>query len=176
MTNLWISVRNWRKFQHYDPSKRAPIFVKNYTELMHDDAYMNLTPHDALILHRLWLEYASTRCRLHADTRSLSRRLNARVTTATLERLNHAGFIDLVASKTLADGYQSASPEVEVEEEKEEKPLTFNGSRENPREPTVDELELLAGYDPNGEPAGLTELRATIAAAKHTVPDDDTPF
>jgi hypothetical protein len=105
----YISVRNWRKFQHYDPAKRAPIFVKNYTELMADDAYLDLTEHRALMLHRLWLEYASARCRLSLDTRSLSRRLNLRVTTADIEALNHAGFIDIVASEALADGYQDAS-------------------------------------------------------------------
>lgn len=119
----WISVRNWRQFQHYDPAKRQPRWLKVYTELMSDDAWLELSGHDRAVLVCLWLEYASSRCRLRADTRSLTRQLHLRVTSATLERLVYAGWIDIVASKVLAAGYQSASPEVEGEVE-EETPLS----------------------------------------------------
>ena len=123
---VWISVRNWRKFQHYDPAKRQPPWIKVYTELMSDAAWLELSGNDRSVLCCLWLEYASSRCRLRADTRSLTRQLHLRVTSATLQRLNHAGYIDLVASAALADGYHDASPrahdvEVETEEEVEVK-------------------------------------------------------
>lgn len=111
----WISVRNWRKFQHYDPSKRAPIWVKNYTDLMDNDDYLELTAHQRAVLHGIWLAYAASRCQLRVNTASLSARLALRVTMRQLDALSHAGWIDIVASKTLADGYQDASPEVEVE-------------------------------------------------------------
>ena len=76
------------------------------------------------MLHRLWLEYASSRCELSDDTLLLSRRLAMKVTRVDLASLNHAGFLDIVASKTLAEGYHDASArahdvEVETEEEKE---------------------------------------------------------
>jgi hypothetical protein len=115
MKQRYISVRGWRAFQHYDPAKRTPPWIKQYTELLHDDAYMALPVGTALVLHRLWLEYASSRCRLVADTASLTRRLGVRVTMPQLKSLKAAGYIDLVASAKLADGYHSATPEVEVE-------------------------------------------------------------
>lgn len=109
----YISVRNWtgsKGFQHYDPTKRGlPPWIKNYTRLLQDDDYLELSEHCALILHRLWLAYAQSACRLPADTRKLSQRLAVRVTKSHLDSLNHAGFIDIVASKELADGYHSAS-------------------------------------------------------------------
>jgi hypothetical protein len=127
----WISVRNWRKFQHYDPAKRAPKWIKVYAELMSDDAFLQLTLPQRGILVSIWLEYASARCALRGETASLSRRIGGRVTSAQLKALTDAGFIDIVASKTLADGYQDASPEVEVEVEEEKNPSlptsTYNG-------------------------------------------------
>jgi hypothetical protein len=125
----WISVRNWRKFQHYDPAKRVPPWIKNNTDLMSNDGYLTLTVSRALMLHRLWLEYASSRCELSDDTLLLSRRLAMKVTRRDLEALNHAGFIAIVASKALAEGYHDASAsrarvETETEEEKEPKAVT----------------------------------------------------
>jgi hypothetical protein len=138
---MYISIRGWRRFQHYDPAKRAPRWIKNYTELLHDPAYLELTEHQALVLHRLWLTYASTRCHLPLTTSLLSRQLGLRVMTRDIDALNHAGFIDIVASKTLADGYQSATPEVEVEKRREKKktspppPSTRKRSKSTPPAP-----------------------------------------
>jgi hypothetical protein len=96
----WVVVRDWDKFQHY--KDRDPIWIRTYTRLLHDDAYRNLTGHQRAVLHGLWLAYASSGRQLRLDTRSLSARLNLRVSSHTLESLNNAGFIDLVASTTLA--------------------------------------------------------------------------
>jgi hypothetical protein len=131
----WISVRNWRKFQHYDPEKRQPPWIKNYTELLHSNEYLRLPPGTRSLLHGLWLEYASSRCQLPLDTRSLSRRLNLRVTMQQLKSLSRAGFIDIVASDALAEGYQAASAvqasrapahslEVEVEKDSRAVPVS----------------------------------------------------
>lgn len=144
--NGWISVRNWRRFQHYDPAKRQPPWIKTYTELMSDDAYLSLTEHRALLLHRLWLEYASSRCRLRLDvssmrsrrgfdTASLGQRLGMRVTTADLDALINAGFIAIVASATLAEGYHDASARAHVVEVETETDV------EEP-EPTLDDTPL----------------------------------
>lgn len=131
----WISIVGWRRFQHYDPAKRQPPWIKTYVELMSDHDYLELSEHRALILHRLWLEYASTRCRLPLDTRSLSRRLFLRVTRADIDSLCDAGFISIVASKALAEGYHGASPRAhasETETEVEPPPTPpSRGGREN---------------------------------------------
>lgn len=124
MPEGWISIRNWRRFQHYDPAKRVPPWIKAYTELMDDAAYLELTEHCALVLHRLWLTYASARCQLPLTTSTLSRQLGLRVMRRDLERLCDAGFIAIVASKMLAEGYHDASAsrareETETEEEKD---------------------------------------------------------
>jgi len=122
--DLWIVVRNWDKFQHY--GKRNPPWIKNYLELLHDDNYLSLSGGDRAVLHGLWLEYASSRRRLRLDTRSISARLRLRVTNATLERLNHAGFIDVVASKVLATHARSQETETETEKkEQKQKPASL---------------------------------------------------
>jgi hypothetical protein len=95
--------------------------VKTYTELLADEAYLSLGAAPRAILHSLWLAYAQSRCRLSADTGQLSRRLNLRVRQSDLEALNRAGFIDFVASASLADGYHAASASRAREEEEKEK-------------------------------------------------------
>jgi hypothetical protein len=141
-SKLYISVRNWRKFQHYDPEKRTPPWIKNYTELMSSDAYLNLAAGPRAVLHGIWLEYASSQCELSLDTVSLTRRLNLRVTRDHLELLNQAGFLDFVASKALAEGYRGASAraratetevetEGEVEKENPPTPPVVRGAGEN---------------------------------------------
>ena len=121
----WISVRNWRKFQHYDPNKRAPIWIKNYTDLLDDEDYLRLTARQRSILHGIWLLYAASRCKLGSSPALLGQRLgDESVRTRDIESLVHAGWIDIVASKTLAEGYQHASPEVEREVEREAKAVT----------------------------------------------------
>jgi hypothetical protein len=116
----WISVRGWRRFQHYDPAKRQPPWIKAYTELMSDDAYLGLSLRLRGILHGIWLAYAESRCALGANPVRLGLILgDSSVRTRDLARLNHAGFIEFVASKALAEGYRSRA-RVETETEKEE--------------------------------------------------------
>jgi hypothetical protein len=110
----WIVIPKWDEFQHY--KDRAPKWIKTYVELMSDAAYLELSGHQRAVLHGLWLEYASARCRLAVDTGSLTRRLNLRVTRRTLERLNQAGFITFSASEPLAMRSKIASPDRRREE------------------------------------------------------------
>jgi len=106
----WISVVGWRRFQHYDPSKRRPAWIKLYLDLLQKDEYLELSEHRALLIHRLWITYAASGCRLLLDTASISRRTGLRVTRADIEALCNAGFLAIVASSALAEGYQDASP------------------------------------------------------------------
>lgn len=107
-TYIWIP--NWdgpSGFQHY--KERDPIWIKNYTRLLNKDEYLALSSHRRGILHGLWMAYATSNRRLRGDTRSLSQRLQIKVSTSDLESLNHAGFIEFLASNVLADRLQAAS-------------------------------------------------------------------
>lgn len=153
----WISVVGWRKFQHYDPEKRVPPWIKNHTDLMANDEYLALTEHRALMLHRLWLEYASSRCELADDTLRLSRRLGMKVTRRDLESLNHAGFIDIVASKALAEGYHGASARAHATE--------VEGEEENPHPNLNRELHIVtngAGAGAGNEETGDFDLETIL--------------
>ena len=119
--DLYIWIPNWDGpggFQHY--KSRDPIWIKNYTRLLSHDAYCALTLTQRGLLHGIWLEYASSppafredtassARRLRGDTLTLTRRLGQKVSRRDIEALNHAGFIELIASTLLAPCYQPAS-------------------------------------------------------------------
>ena len=153
---LWIEVVNWDKFQHYHD--RNPNWVKNYTELLHDPNYLELSAGERAILHGLWLEYALSHARVRLSTSTLRARLQLKVSKRQLESLNHAGFIRFVASTPLA--LRARSREVEKRstqtktEEHERQELQERGikdfdvrrrARENDPdvENLIDELEQL---------------------------------
>lgn len=149
-------IPNWdgpEGFQHY--KDRTPRWIKNYTELLHDDAYLRLTLVQRGVLHGLWMEYASARRQIPDSTLTVSRRLGQRVTRATLDSLNHAGFIAYSASRPLAERYQPASPEKRREEKNTSDPpstSTQNVPDGRPeREPIEAELAD-QGRDDNGVP------------------------
>src|SRR5262245_4698486 len=108
----WIVVRNWEKFQHYG-DRRQPPWIKLYLAFIHDDEFQNLSPTDRSALIHLWILYALTGKKVREDTAKITRATGQRFTKGTLERLNHAGFIHISASKPLA-------LEVEVDKRREE--------------------------------------------------------
>ncbi len=121
----WIVIPRWdgpTGFQHY--SDRDPKWIKNYRDLLSKDEYLELTFVQRGILHGLWLEYAAANRQLRDSTLTLSRRLGGRVTRASLDALNHAGFIEYSASRPLATRYQAASLEEETEREVETQGLS----------------------------------------------------
>jgi len=129
--NLWIVIPRWDGedgFQHY--KDREPIWIKNYTRLLSSDSYLGLTFVQRGVLHGLWLEYARSNRQIRDSTLSVSRRLGERVTSATLDALNHAGFVAFSASKPLAPCKQLASPEEETErdEEKDQEQTTHQST------------------------------------------------
>lgn len=118
----WIVIPRWEEFQHRDADRVAvPTWIKTFTRLLSDQAYLDLTAAQRAVLHGIWLEYARTRRELPVSTTSLSRRLNLRVTQKTLDSLNHAGFIDISASKPARN---HASTTASTEKRREEEPLT----------------------------------------------------
>lgn len=118
----YLVVERWEDFQHY--KNRAPLWIKNYTRLLHDDIYLALTGHQRAVLHGIWLVYASSACRLLFDAPSVSKRLSLRVTSSDLKALRKAGYITVSASTPLSPCYQAASLEKEKDREKELKAVT----------------------------------------------------
>jgi hypothetical protein len=164
MSDQWIWIPNWDGpdgFQHY--RNRDPIWIKNYTRLLSHDAYMDLSFTRRGILHGIWMEYASSARRLRGDTLTLTRRLGQKVSRRDLESLNHAGFIELLASNVLAERLQDASPHArprprERREEKEqpvpvpEPELHYAAPRADP------DIDLSDSRTDNGAGAGPGDL------------------
>lgn len=99
-TYIWI-VR-WDDFQHYAPERdRAPAWIKAYTKQHDEDEYRTLTGTQRAVLHDLRIAFARARGKLMSDTRALSQRISLRVTSETLETLNHAGYIEIVSRPVL---------------------------------------------------------------------------
>lgn len=133
----YIVVRNWERFQHY--SDRSPIWIKSYCALMSDDAFLDLSFHLRGVLLSIWLEYATSRRQLSDNTATLTRHLGHRVLTRDIESLVHAGFIEISASKPLAERYQDASLE-----EKREEPTPIIPSRgKGARAPATERIRAL---------------------------------
>jgi len=106
----WIVVRNWERFQHPDAARSSvPPWIKNYTELLSDEAYLTLTPNRRSLLHAVWMEYARSRRRLPVATASLAHRFAMVVRMRDLEALRDAGFIDFSASKPASEGARRAA-------------------------------------------------------------------
>lgn len=114
-TKYRITIPRWEDFQHY--KRRDPPWLRVYTRLHSDDKYLDLSGHQRGVLLGLWIEYARSGASTQIDgsylevsLKSLSSRLNLVIKLRDLEALNHAGFIRLDASKTLAKSKQDASP------------------------------------------------------------------
>jgi len=101
MSDGWIVIPNWDRFQHY--RDRNPAWIKLYTELQYDEEWLRLSLRLRGILVGLWIEYALSRRVLGASPARLGRKLgDSTVRHRDLERLRDAGFIELSASKPLA--------------------------------------------------------------------------
>lgn len=96
----YIVIPRWDEFQHY--KGREPKWIKCYTRLLHDDAYLGLTANQRAVLHGLWMLYAKSGRNITENTSKLSRKLGLRVTKRTLDALSRAGFIHFSASTPLA--------------------------------------------------------------------------
>jgi len=168
MEDRWIIVRNWDKFQHY--SNRNPAWIKVYTSLNSEDEWLDLSVSDRGVLVSIWLEYARSKGQLR--TLTLGKKLGLSPHYAHLyrhlERLNHAGFIQLVASKPLA---LARSREEEVEKKKKE-PIAF--ARKKPVDNPEPQRANVLPADPviairtmiqNGVITDIVDLEAELAGA-----------
>jgi hypothetical protein len=100
VSERYIVIPKWEDFQHY--SDRDPIWIKVYTRLLSDEAFLDLTFHQRGVLVSLWIEYARSGRQLRDNTLTLTRQLVGRVSRRDIEALTYAGFITFSASKPLA--------------------------------------------------------------------------
>jgi len=154
--DLYIWVNRWDEFQAYQEKrgkKWVPPWIRAYPRQLDDDRYYRLTDAQKLLLHELRLVFASASLQVPFDTRWLCRRLGRRVTTRTVEALNHAGLIT-ICSRTVLERFQDAfwngsTLEVEVEEEQEPVPVP---------EPEVEVPSTDIDFGPNGAGTGDGDL------------------
>jgi hypothetical protein len=133
----WIVIPNWERFQHY--KNRNPTWIKLYTELAHDPDWDGLTLPQRGMLVTIWIEYASSRGRVSYE--KIRRIVGLSFRNATLESLNHAGFITFSASKPLAMRYPRVREE--VDQEQEEPSVKTPSYEANGAGPTDDDVETL---------------------------------
>jgi hypothetical protein len=118
----YIHIRNWDRYQHPDTRRgeRPMAWIKDFTSQIHELAYRQLTFAERGLLHSLREMYAlNRRDGIEIAQGSLHSLLGQRVTNVQLERLNHAGFIEFSASKTLASCKQAASTDKDIDKEED---------------------------------------------------------
>lgn len=133
-------------------------WIKEYTEQLHDDDYRGLTLAERGLLGGLRQLFAASDGRLTANTRDLTRALNAHVYGRQLQRLSDAGFIEIVASKparmsasTPAGTYAS----LEEKRENEVRNVVLSSPLTEPSPTGDDDSALGATSSPNGVDEGL---------------------
>jgi hypothetical protein len=123
VSERWIVVRNWERFQHY--KDREPVWIKLYLELRSSDEWRQLTLSARGLLVCLWIEYAAAQGVLRAS--DLPSRVAQKNLRHSLESLQEAGFIEVSASKPLAFA-RSREKEKEKERETPKPPFRRKGA------------------------------------------------
>lgn len=121
---LMLSVKNWRKFQHYQ--HRRPPWIKLHRELLDDYDFLRLPLASQALAVRLWLIASETDDgSLPSDVGKLAFRLHCseKETSEAINALVSCGFLDCsqVASDALAESTQSATLEKSRDREESEK-------------------------------------------------------
>lgn len=91
MSEEWIIVNDWARFQHY--KDRNPKWIKLYTQILDNQDFDLLTPAQQIVLVKLWLLYARRNQVVPKNTRYLSQKLGQRVRSDTLDTLKDQGWI-----------------------------------------------------------------------------------
>ncbi len=138
-----ISVRNWKKFQHY--KNRKPPWIKLHLSVLDNPEWHNLSHFANRLLIEIWLLAAETTdgiievesisllaWRLRYASKTLARIIKA------LQELHSHEFIEL-DSKTLAGCKQVAIPETEREGEREGE--TEKRERKRFVPPTIEQVQ-----------------------------------
>ncbi len=130
----YIYVKNWERFQHY--KNRRPAWIKLHLDLQNNQEYLALSPSDRLLLQQVWMSCAEFgNGRVRADQRAIKAR--ARLQQGSLGSIVRAGFIEVRASKALAE---VLAPERETEQEVDKGLRIYkNHSRRGRETPVVED-------------------------------------
>jgi hypothetical protein len=140
VSERYIAICNWDKFQHKDlwrKSNGRPPWIKAYTNLLHNDDWLELPQAQRGLLLGLWLMYASAG---RAVSESGAKRLlvssesDARYWRVRITSLSDAGFIQFVAQPIRAPVAPRSREEVE------EDPPSIPPTVERVRQPTEAEI------------------------------------
>jgi len=114
---MGYTIKNWRKFQHYN--HRRPPWIKLYREILDDPEWNTLEPAAAKALVMLWLIGSEDDGKLPASkTLAFRLRQSEPQTRQQLAALSH-WIVSDDASTMLAPCAQHATPETETERERE---------------------------------------------------------
>jgi hypothetical protein len=135
MSERWrIEIPRWDDFQHYKDRTR-PTWIKDYTKQIDDEAYLELSAAQRGLLHDLRLLCAMSAGDIPTSLITISRRLGYKVSSASLEALNHAGFIRLTSIGTSRPSSRGAVPNRPLEERREEEKDQRRTPRPSTQEP-----------------------------------------
>jgi hypothetical protein len=114
---MTVSIRNWKKFQHF--KDRRPPWIKLYRDLLDDPDWHELSGDDAKALVMLWMIASEDEGRL-PDARKLAFRL--RISNSKVEQLltRLSNWLIQDDINAISDRYQDDTPETEGETYREE--------------------------------------------------------
>ena len=124
---IYFSVKNFEEFQHY--KDRSPPWIKLYNELLDNYEFGRLQDASKMHLISIWLLASRSDNHIPYDADWIARKINA-TESVNLQVLVDAGFIipeqslpsmEQDASNSIAECKQTARPERETEESREEK-------------------------------------------------------
>jgi len=161
MSEPYITIPNWKRFQHYKDG-RAPSWIKTYLELLSTDEYLDLSAGDRGVLHGAWILAATDRNNAEKEVAAVSLRrcrsslrLRANILMPALERLNRAGWIGL----SLEHPYQNSRAGLEdprtsrarESRTETEEPSVLQGQSENPEGGSANSNGTHPGEPPDHE-------------------------
>ena len=133
MSERYIDIPNWDRFQHKDVWRKSggrPPWIKAYTNLLHDDGWLQLAQAERGILLGLWLMYASAGKSVAesvANRYLVGSESDQRYWKRRLDSLNRAGFIEFLSQPI------SAPVAPRVEERREENSLKDQRTPSEPK-------------------------------------------
>lgn len=108
-TDQWIVIPNWEQFQHY--KDRDPIFIKGYVRQLRKPEWTAQSLAARGLLETARLEFADRNGLLPLEDLSNTLRRGDRSHVARIVvSLNHAGLLDVVASRPLALALKPSNP------------------------------------------------------------------
>lgn len=173
---VWIP--NWdRHYVHYKNRARHNMaWIKNLTRLLHDDAYLDLNATDRALLHGLWMLVGQTgqgRCSARTDSLQRALVLARGQVRPALVRLNHAGFVRIIASKLpLTDDGAASNEERRGESEPSKahlSPTVEGGPRSRSRAAHAARHELADTTNGQIDDTATATLRRTLATNRPAI-------